>query len=470
MNHLQRFVHRLTSLLHIPMRIATTGLALVAAGSGLSPVHADSPPVLIQGAYVMTMDPALGDLPDADILVQDGRIQAIGPALSAPQARRIDARGTIVMPGFVDVHSHLWITTMRGQFRNEQGAFFPTSSRLGKVMTPEDVRLAMLLGVLEQVDSGITTTADFFDNVVTPAHAEAGLQALQQGGTRATLFYGGPDKSGATSIDLAHLEALAARSRVDDRVQLGLAWRLPRQLDDQANWALRQREYDTARRLGLPIQVHVSGNPHPMFDALVTRGALYPGLTVVHATDARPDHLAALQRAGAALALTPVSEHRVGFGLTRLDHFGTVSRQGFGLDGNALAGSADMFATLRLAALTWSGGARNEKAPSPRDLLVMATRGGSEVLGLADQIGTLTPGKRADLQIIGLDAINLAGFGGGDPAALLVYSARPSDVRTVMVEGRVLKQDGALTHPDLAGVLRQAQDSAQGMLQRAPAP
>ena len=415
----------------------------------------------------MTMDPALGDIEEGDVLVRDGRIVAVGRNLQAGDARRVDVRGQVVLPGFVDAHNHLYVTTMRGQFRNQQGQFFPVSSRLAAQMSADDTYTAMRLGALELLAGGITTTGDFFDNVLSPAHGEAGLRALQDAGIRATLFYGGPDKTTQQPIDLQQLEALAEKNQGPARVRLGLAWRLPRNRDDADNWAMRQREYDTARRLGLPIQVHVSGEAKPMFDALMQRGYLYPGLTLVHATDATPEQLQALERAGGSLALTPVSEHRVGYGLTRLDHFSAVTRQGLGIDGNALAGSADMFASLRLAALTWSGGLRKEAAADPRALLRLATSGGAEALGRGDEIGSITPGKRADLQIIALDGINLAGFAGGDPAALLVYSARPENVRSVMVDGKLVKQDGKLLASDLPALLQRAAVSAGQMQARA---
>ena len=86
-----------------------------------------------------------------------------------------------------------------------------------------------------------------------------------------------------------------------------------------------------------------------MLDALVERGYLSPNVTVVHATQASAEQLRLLEAAGSSLALTPISEQRVGYGLTRLDQFAIVSKQGFGIDGNTLAGSADMFATMRLA-------------------------------------------------------------------------------------------------------------------------
>ncbi|WP_238349219.1 amidohydrolase family protein [Pseudomonas putida] len=424
--------------------------------------------ILIQGGRIMTMDPALGDIDQGDVLIRDGRIVAVGRDLQADDARRVDARGQIVLPGFIDTHNHLYVTTMRGQFRNHQGQFFPVSSRLAAKMSADDTYTAMRLGALELLAGGITTTGDFFDNVLSPAHGEAGLRALQDAGIRATLFYGGPDKTTRSPVDLEQLEALAQQR--DGLVRMGLAWRLPRNRDDAANWAMRQREYDTARRLKIPIQVHVSGEAKPMFDALITRGYLYPGLTVVHATDATPDQLQALEKAGGSLSLTPVSEQRVGYGLTRLDHFSAVTRQGLGIDGNALAGSADMFASLRLAALTWSGGLRNEAAPDPRALLRLATQGGAAALGRADEIGSITPGKRADLQIIALDDINTSGFAGGDPAALLVYSARPENVRTVMVDGRLVKQDGKLLAADLPGLLQRAAVSATQMQARTDKP
>ena len=449
----------------IPMAATLLALAMPAAAAQASETGA----LLVRNGHVLTMDPEVGDLPRADVLVRDGRIVAVGPDLDADDARVIDAEDAYVLPGFVDTHSHLYTTTMRGQFRNADGEYFDTAERLAPSMTPDDVRIAMHVGALELLDGGITTTGDFFDNVRTPAHGEAGLQALDAAGIRAVLFYGGPDKSTRHPIDVAHLAQLAATRDEDARVQLGLAWRLPRDRSDEANWAMRMHERDTARALGLPVQVHVSVEPGPIFDALIARNLLSPDLSLVHATDATATQLQALEKAGGALSLTPISEHRVGYGPTRIDHFAAVHRQGLGIDGNALAGRGDMFATLRLAALTWSGEARDETVVDPRALLELATRRGADALGLGDVTGTLTPGKRADLQVIAADTLQMAGFGGGDPAALLVYSASPADVRTVVVDGVVVKHDGALVDADLPRLREAARRSAQALVQRAPA-
>ena len=207
-----------------------------------------------------------------------------------------------------------------------------------------------------------------------------------------------------------------------------------------------------------------------MLDALVERGYLSPNVTVVHATQASAEQLRLLEADGSSLALTPISEQRVGYVLTRLVQFAIVSKQGFGIDGNTLAGSADMFATMRLAALTWSGGARSETAPDARSLLELATIGGAKVVGMESEVGTLSVGKRADLQIIRLDSLNLAGFGGGDPSALLVYSARPSDVDSVLIGGRVVKIDGGLVDVDLPKLLQDAEASARALTSRVGEP
>jgi len=446
------------------MRLPAPPAALLCVFAGLAlPVASKAETLLIHDAYVLTMDPAQADIPRGDILIRDGRIIGVGTdlAASAPQARRMDGEGQIVLPGFIDTHSHLYTTLMRGQFRNAEARFFPESTRLAAAMSAQDVGIAMTVGALQLLEGGITTTADYFDNIQSPAHAEAGWTGLQASGISGRMYYGGPDRSTRHPIDIAHLQRMAATHPADSPLQLGLAWRLPRDRTDAANWAMRQAEFDAAAAAGLPVQVHVSGEPEPIFQALVSGGYLRPGVTVVHATDARPEHLAALEAAGGSLSLTPLSEHRVGYGVTRVDHFAAVSRRGLGIDGNPLAGSADMYATLRHAALTWSGSAGDETAPDPRALLALATRDGARAMGLEAEVGMLRTGMRANLQIVDPRGLNLAGFGGGDPAALLVYDVRPDNVRTVIVDGRLVKHEGRMLHPRLDQLLQRADETAR---------
>ncbi len=428
-------------------------------------IAATNDTLLIRNGYILTMKAGEADLQDADLLIRGNQIARIGNDLAAPGAQVINAKGKMVLPGFVDAHSHLSVTTMRGQFRNQQGKFFPVSNRLAQVMQPDDIYTAMYSGALELLQGGITTSGDFFDNIQGPAWGDAGFKALKQSGIRAIMYYGGPDKTTRQPIDLKHLATLTAQE--DERVQPGLAWRLPRDLNDQSNWTLRKQEYQFAQAHKLPLQVHVSGDADAMFNALIRGNYLNPSMTVVHATDATPQQLAALEKAGGSLALTPLSEQRVGYGLTRLDHFSTVTRQGLGIDGNSLAGSADMFASMRLLALTLSGATTDETRPQPRQLLELVTRRAAQTLGLGTITGTLESAKRADVQIINPQALNMSGFAGGDPAAFIVYSARPENVETVIVDGKIVKHHGEMQGINMAEVLSEAQQSAESMRQRA---
>ncbi|WP_234465549.1 amidohydrolase family protein [Erwinia sp. S59] len=420
--------------------------------------------LLIRQGYLLPMTANEVDEPSTDILIHNNQIVKIGKNLEAPDAKIIDARGKYVMPGFVDAHNHLWVTTMRGQFRNKQGKFFPVSNKLAKEMQPDDIWQAMYSGSLELLQSGVTTTGDFFDNIRGPAWGDAGFRALEKSGIRAIMYYGGPDKTTKNMIDLKHLAELKKQST--SRVQLGLGWRVPRDLSSQQNWAMRDEEYRFAVQHKLPIQVHVSGDARAMFDALIDRKYLSPLLTVIHASDALPQQLNALQRAGGGLVLTPVSEQRVGYGLTLLNQFKSVERQGLGIDGNALSGGANMFETLRTAALTESGNAKDEALPDPRQLLTLATRRSAESIGLGALTGTLEEGKRADIQIINPNTLNMSGFGGGDPAALIVYSAQPENVETVIVDGRIIKADGKLQGINVEEHLRATNASAKRLLEQ----
>lgn len=440
-------------------------LTALMAGVTSGPLLAQQPEdILIKNGYVMPLKPGSADRPDSDILIHQNLIVDIGKHLPTTGRQVIDARGKYILPGFVDTHSHLWVTTMRGQFRNQDGKFFPVSNQLGARMQPADIYTAMYSGAVELLSGGITSSGDFFDNIRGPEWGDAGLKALKDAGIRAVMYYGGPDKTTKNPIDTAHLLSLAQQQRPDDRVTLGLGWRLPRQLNDQKNWAMRDSEFNAAREHNLPIQVHVSGDAKAMFDALIDRHYLNPSVTVVHATDATQSQLAALEKAGGSLALSPISEQRVGYGLTRIGHFSAITRKGFGIDGNSLAGSGDMFATLRLISLTESGATQDETRSNPRKLLEMATWHGADTLGLSAKTGSIEEGKRADIQIIDPDALNMSGFGGGDPAALIVYSTRPENVKTVIVDGRIVKQDGVMLQNVVHSLVRQANESANRLL------
>ena len=422
--------------------------------------------LLIQNAHVVSLDPQQGDRRDADVLVREGRIVAVGRKLEAAGAERIDARGMILLPGLVDTHNHLWLSAARGQFRNTADTdYFALKKRLGRHYTPEDVRIGTYFGAVETLASGVTTTVDFFHNLRSPAHLEAAEQALLQSGIRARLLAGAHDDLGpAESVDLDLLAAAAARAR-PGRVTLGLGWRgVGKGKADVA--ATGRREIAAARKLGLPVSVHSGGKRN---GALAASGLLGEDVQIVHATGATPAELAAFRQAGSALSLTPVTEQRVGYGLTVLSDYAAVGRIGLGIDGTALAGSADLFANMRLLALTESGARKKETAVAPRRILELATIEAARSIGMDDQIGSITPGKRADLILLDPGALNMALAGDADPYALIVYSATPANVDTVIVDGVVLKRGGRLLGVDVPRVMKEARASIDAILERAGA-
>ena len=471
---------------HVPRRALLAGLGVAAGCAPLfaavscggqpqderpqDDVFPNGGPIVIRGTYAMTMDPATGDLESTDVLVRDGLIERIGRNLPASDATEIDGRNTITMPGFVDTHNHLWFTQMRGAFANTTDtAYFGVSERYGRLYQPADMETGTLLGALEALSAGITTTVDFCDNVRGPDYAERSIGALREAGIRARYVYGpNDDLPPGQTVDLDHLEQLANSWGDFDaggRLTLGLGWRGPGASPESL--AVARTELGAARRLGLPISVHASGvRSVAKLDRMVSGRFLGRDVQVIHATDATPQHLAALNDAGSSLALTPITEQRVGYGLTRLADYATAARMGLGIDGNALAGSADMFAVMRLFALTESGARRNETAVSPDHLLAAATSAAANAIGMADKVGSLTPGKQADLIVINTQALNLGRFGAGPPHALLAYSAQPANVDTVMVGGRVLKHGGRLLHADIPALLDRAASSMSGVAQR----
>src|SRR3954469_16184618 len=152
---------------------------------------------LIKGGIVLTQDPALGEMPDADVLIEDDKIAAIGHGLSADGARTIDASGDIVIPGFIDTHRHTWETSIRTS-APDYALITYFSSILDKFAPhyrPEDVEAATEWGALESLNAGITTLVDWSHIMNTPAHADAAIKGLQDTGIRSVFAYGFPNTS-----------------------------------------------------------------------------------------------------------------------------------------------------------------------------------------------------------------------------------------------------------------------------------
>jgi cytosine/adenosine deaminase-related metal-dependent hydrolase len=414
--------------------------------------------LLIQGGLVVTVDPELGDLPDADVLVRDGKIAEVGAHLTAgPGAQVIDARGRVVIPGLVDTHRHVW-----------QGALFgyaPQLSSLGygpailagvsPKYTAEDVYAGTLWGALQALDAGITTVADWAHNLQTPEHADANLRGLQESGIRGYFLYGGPGPAGDDlnpphPVDTRRMRDEHFAAGVNGRLRLGLGLRGPcfttieRTIEDFAY----------ARELGLPISIHagLAGTSDVILE-MNRHGLLGPDVNYAHGNQLSDEEFDLVAASRGTVSITPSTDM-----LMQFSTFPATGRAlergiraGFGVDTVCSAGT-DLFSEMRLALAAERSRAnadalgRGEAVKKvdlhQRDMLRLATIEGAKVWKLGDETGSLTPGKQADIAIIDMRSPHLDGH--GDDVAKLVLGAGPADVETVIVGGDIVKANGKL--------------------------
>lgn len=426
---------------------------------------------LLRSGHVISMDPDIGDLPQGDVLVEDGRITAVEPEISA-DAEVLDMSGHIVIPGFVDTHRHTWEAPIRGVAPDAtlDDYFVDVLDTFAPLYTPEDVYAGNLAGALECLNAGITTLVDWSHINNTPEHPDAAIQGLAESGIRARYAYGSANTSLAeywfeSTIAIPADDVRRIRSTHfasdDGLLTMGLATRGPGFCVDEvvtAEWAM-------ARELGLPITVHVAmgrlAGRFGMVRQLHGLGLLGPDTTYVHSCHLSGEEWRMVADSGGTVSVAPQVELQMGHGwppVMQAIEYGL--RPALSIDVVTTV-PGDMFTQIRAAfgaerarvnADCWQS---NMPVPSTmltaRQMLEIATVNGAHVAGLEDRTGSLTPGKRAD--IVGIDATapNVAPV--HDAAAAVTLCADVSNVDTVLVDGVIHKLDGRLLG-DTARALR----------------
>jgi len=425
---------------------------------------------VVRGAYVMSMDPQVGDVADGDVHVRDGRIVAVGQQLPA-RGPRIDGRGTIVLPGLVETHWHMWTNLYRSLASSSPAnAYFGLNVRNGRAVLPSDIYAGVRLALADAVHSGITTVNDWSHNIRGPQYADANLQAHVDSGLRARFSYGAPQGHPADqTIDLADLARVKRQwfdARRDGLLHLGLAGRPP----GVASLEVARTEYDAARALGLPVSYHANSNRAQGALAIVAQlgaeGMLGPQTQVIHALFTTAAERDLLRTTGTSVSISPWSELLIGYGVTPVKELldaGVLLN--LSVDTTPLTGTADLFSVIRLALALHRGQSESEFSLSARRMLEAATIDGARGLGIDDVTGSLTPGKRADLIMVRTDEVNIAPF--TNAANMVATAAAPDNVDTVVVDGRILKRGGRLTSTDPAALVRSAQQSLDALLARA---
>jgi len=422
--------------------------------------------LLISGGYVVTLDPRIGDLPRGDVLIRNGKIAGVGGGLAsrAPGARVVDARGRLVLPGLVDTHRHVWQGALGGHTGQVSlsGYSGAVIAGLASHYTPEGLYAGTLWGALQALNAGITTVADWSHNLSTPQHADANVRALHDSGIRGVFLYGGPGPDGPAFFgvpaprhpdDARRAQAEHFPDGVSGRLRMGMALRGPAFTTPEAT----ENDFAFARELGLPISVHVGMAGFPGSVATLDKlGLLGPDINHVHANQLSDREFGLIAHSGGSISLSPSVEMLMGLG-TYPATGQALARgipAGLGVDTTTGTGT-DLFTEMRLALAAErsranAGAVSRDEAVeavelNQRDMLRLATLDAARVWHLDHEVGSLTPGKHADVTVIDMRPPHLDGF--GDPVATLVMGAGAADVETVVVGGEIVKADGMLMGP-----------------------
>jgi 5-methylthioadenosine/S-adenosylhomocysteine deaminase len=421
---------------------------------------------LIKNAFVVSVDPAIGNLDGADILIEHGRIAAVRPGLAdqvdPAGCEVIDATGHIASPGFVDTHHHVWQSAVRGITADWSIRDYVSGIRLfvASCFRPQDMYAAQWGGMLQALREGVTTTADYCHNLNSPDHVEESIRGLQTSGARVVWSYGFnrpplPNPAFASLEDReAHLRQTAARHFASKDSLLTLA------VSPEESWfwpetAYGVRQFRVARELDARIFWHANstrnifdGTPRRDAGRLIEQGLLGPDLTLVHMNHSQPDEWQAVADAGSHVSITPETELQMNMGWPVIEETrGQGVNIGLGID-ILSNNSADLRFQLRLLLQAGrrmlsqsASGSMDQGVPiSCAQALHWGTLGGARALGLERDIGSLTPGKSADILLHDARGISMIGWPRDNPEAALLLHAGSDTLSTVMVAGRCVKR------------------------------
>jgi 5-methylthioadenosine/S-adenosylhomocysteine deaminase len=433
--------------------------------------------LLIRNGFVVSMDPDVGDIYDGEVLVEDGKIVDIGQDLGVTDAEEVDASGMIVMPGFVDTHRHTWQTPVRGVLPSctLDHYFAVMLGSVGGHYRPEDVHIGDYAGALEAMNGGVTTLLDWSHISNTPDHSDAAIQGLKDAGIRAVYAHGMP--TGGEWWMFSELEHPADIRRIRDTyfasddglLTLAMAARQP----GNSNFDVAKHDWALARELGIPISVHVGMRLHnvhyqPVKD-MHDLGLMGPDVCYIHMTDLNDEELDWIAETGGKASVAPYVEMLMGHGpppIGKLLSRGVRSSLSVDVVSSV---PGEMFTQMRVALaydriLEFTDSPDEAFAPrlTHEDVLQFATIDGAAACFLEDRVGSLTPGKQADVVLLKTDVINTAPV--LDPKATIVSFADTSNVDSVFIAGNAVKRDGQLVGVDMKSVVQKLEESRNHIL------
>jgi 5-methylthioadenosine/S-adenosylhomocysteine deaminase len=433
----------------------------VPAGSGSSGRR-----FVLKGGVVLSMDPKVGDFEKADVLIEGKKIAAVGPNLKAA-ATVIDATDRIVMPGFIDTHHHQYQAVLRGiiadaLLQEDYNRVINNPGALNAFYQPDDAYAGELLASVSQMRAGVTTAVDLSQISHSPAHSDACIAALKEAGRR-TVFGFSAGQGPATQYpqDIVRLRSQYFSS--DDQL-LTLA----------LHAGLDAKLWEVGRKAGVPIISHAT-NPQAaaQLETLGRAGLMGPDNEYIHCTHFPASAWRLIQDTGGKVSIAPAIEMTEGHGMPAfqeaLDH---RIRPSLSTDVDVVM-TTDFFTVMR-SAFTVQRFLINERAfkgeqnlparLTSRDVLEFATIEGARVAHLDHKVGSLTPGKEADVIMLRTDDINLFPLNNAPGAVVTLMDT--SNVDTVFVAGKIMMWKGKLVGVDLAKLRRLAERARDGILAR----
>ena len=479
--------------------VAASGLSLFAGaasanGSGGDgddmPEHSGRPGrrLLIKNGAVMSMDPAVGNFTEGDVLIEGKKILAVGRVLNAGGAQVINARGRIVMPGFIDTHHHLFETALRSfladgllfdglDANTTQNYFQKILLTFAPLYRPHDVYISTLFGSLSQLDTGVTTVHDISQIHHSPTHSDATIRALRDSERRAVFGYfesaggvpGNQYPRDAARIKQQHF------SSSDQLLSMFMGGEIYLPGYENA-WAI-------GRQLGLPVAAHIVGTfgMRPTFDALAAAGAFGPDNLFIHVTGMSDYAWQRLRDAGAGVSLAVPIEMNMAHGtppVIKAMQMGVRPSLSSDVECTLTADPfTQMRAAMSLQRMFVNANKLGETNMPPTGnlplltaakVLEWATINGARDLKLDRKTGSLTPGKEADLLILDAEAINVSPLN-HVPGAVVSLMDR-SNVETVLVAGKIRKWKGKLQDVNLNSLRRDLERSRDYLFNAAGIP
>jgi cytosine/adenosine deaminase-related metal-dependent hydrolase len=417
------------------------------AYSSLPQTSSNGSSILLKGGRVLSLDPAIGDFAKADVLIRGTKIVSVQPNISA-SAKVIDASNMVVMPGFVDTHRHAWEAPLRNILPNGLLTDYTRdiTGTARAAYRPEDAYIGDLVTALGAINAGVTTMLDWSHIGNTPEHTDAAIRGLKESGIRGVYAFGGgtPGPRNQFPQDIRRLRKQYFSSE-DQLLTLAMAAGL-----NTSDWAV-------AREVGAAITAHVNGANQlvPIADSVKS------DVTCVHANNLTEAEWQIVAKAGAHISIACPIEMEMGHGVPAiqpaLDH---GIKPSLSLDvetempGDFFTQMRAVFTLQRMQRLARERTGEKNLPPllTVREIVEFATVQGAKDNRLDRKVGTLIPGKEADIIMLRTDQINVMPV--NNPYGAVVLGMDTSNVDTVFIAGKQMKSQGKLVGIDMARITR----------------